>query len=399
MKKNRLTSACNITTGKLDSNAATENGIYPYFTCAPSPLRINNYAFDEDAILLAGNNASGNFHCQRYKGKFNAYQRTYVLTAKNGFDIDYIYYSLLLNLQSFRKVAQGSQTKFLTLDILDNFELIDISFEEQTRLAQKLKNIDLKITNNTDICVDLESMAKLLYDYWFVQFDFPDENGKPYKSSGGKMVWNEEFKREIPEGWEVGCFKDILTVLECGDRPTGGAEITGIPSVGAENIIGIGKYNFSSEKFVSEDYFYNMKSGVVHSWDVLMYKDGAGIGQVSMFGDGFPYENCAINSHVFILRSENNFYQDYLYITLTQEYVKKIIVALAMKAAQPGLNQPAVKSIPLIIPKNNTIEAFNKKVDVLFHKIFLCANENKQLTELRDFLLPMLMNGQVKIKE
>ena len=98
MSKINLTKICNITTGKLDSNAAEENGKYPYFTCAPEPLAINTYAFDDDVILLAGNNASGNFHCQRYKGKFNAYQRTYIITAKDGYDIDYIYYNLKINL-------------------------------------------------------------------------------------------------------------------------------------------------------------------------------------------------------------------------------------------------------------------------------------------------------------
>jgi type I restriction enzyme S subunit len=90
----RLTDMCNITTGKLDSNAFEIDGKYPFFTCAPSPLRINSYAFEDDVILLAGNNASGNFHCQRYSGKFNAYQRTYVITEKEGYDLDYIFYNL-----------------------------------------------------------------------------------------------------------------------------------------------------------------------------------------------------------------------------------------------------------------------------------------------------------------
>lgn len=98
MRYVKLTDICNITTGKLDSNAAEKNGKYPYFTCAPEPLKINTYAFDDDVILLAGNNASGNFHCQRFNGKFNAYQRTYIITAKSGYDIDYIFYNLMINL-------------------------------------------------------------------------------------------------------------------------------------------------------------------------------------------------------------------------------------------------------------------------------------------------------------
>ena len=267
----------------------------------------------------------------------------------------------------------------------------------QNSVAKILDDIANKRDINNSICAELEETAKLLYDYWFVQFDFPDENGKPYKSSGGKMVWNDELKREIPAWWQAGTLGDVLSTLECGDRPSGGAEQSGIPSIGAENIVGIGRYNYSSEKYVSKEYFQKMKTGVVKSWDVLMYKDGAGVGQTSMFGDGFPYEECAINSHVFILRSDNNLYQDYLYLTLCQEHVMKIIVSLSMKAAQPGLNQPAVKSIPVVVPPNVILTSFNNIVDTIFHKIFACANENQQLASLSDFLLPMLMNGQVKV--
>ncbi|ECJ9694243.1 restriction endonuclease subunit S, partial [Salmonella enterica] len=102
--------ACNIRTGKLDANRAVKDGDYPFFTCAEFPEKIDHYAFDGDVVLIAGNNARGNFHVSRYQGKFNAYQRTYVLTAKPGYDIDYIYYALKLELQRLREKAQGSQT-------------------------------------------------------------------------------------------------------------------------------------------------------------------------------------------------------------------------------------------------------------------------------------------------
>ena len=119
-----------------------------------------------------------------------------------------------------------------------------------------------------------------------------------------------------------------------------------------------------------------------------------------MAKNNFPHEKCAINSHVFIVRSKyNNLYQNYIYLTLEKNYIKKILVNLAMKAAQPGLNQPNIESIPIIIPTKNIIKEFNKSIDVIFDKIFLNANENKELTSLRDFLLPLLMNGQVGFKE
>ena len=151
MDKVKLTTACTIITGKLDANAAEDNGRYPYFTCAPDPLTINSYEYDGDVIILAGNNASGNFHCQRFKGKFNAYQRTYILTANDGYDIDYIYYCLLINLTRFKVIAQGSQTKFLTMGILDKFLIEKLSLEEQKKKAKLLKAIDKKILSNIKI--------------------------------------------------------------------------------------------------------------------------------------------------------------------------------------------------------------------------------------------------------
>ena len=151
MSKKLLCEVANIITGKLDANAAETTGKYPFFTCGEKPSSISYYAYDLDAIILAGNNAQGNFHIQRYNGKFNAYQRTYIITAKDGYDIDYIKYSIEISLQHLKKLAQGSQTKFLTIEILNNFEVDDISEKEQTRRILLLKEIDRKINVNEGV--------------------------------------------------------------------------------------------------------------------------------------------------------------------------------------------------------------------------------------------------------
>lgn len=320
-------------------------------------------------------------------------------------DNDYFLYYFNTYISKVITGGTGDSTipNFPPMQYVKNIDIELPELEVQKKISSVLKNIDKKIENNNKINTELESMAKIIYDYWFLQFEFPNEEGKPYKSNGGKMVWNEELKRKIPEGWEVGCFKDIISELECGNRPKGGiidSINNGIPSICAENIISIGKYDFSSEKYIPQEYFNSLKKGIVKSNDVLIYKDGAGIGHVSMAKNNFPHEKCAINSHVFIVRSKyNNLYQNYIYLTLEKNYIKKILVNLAMKAAQPGLNQPNIESIPIIIPTKNIIKEFNKSIDVIFDKIFLNANENKELTSLRDFLLPLLMNGQVGFKE
>ena len=316
---------------------------------------------------------------------------------------DYILaYNIYLNESYIMKLLTGSSGQAE----LDKVRLYNINIaipKNKKTFKDFLVLIQNKIENNNKINEELEAMAKTIYDYWFLQFEFPNEEGKPYKSSGGKMVWNEELKKEIPEGWEFGSLKNILSELECGNRPKGGCNDSikyGVPSIGAENIISIGKYDFSSEKYISKDYYLSLKKGIVKSNDVLLYKDGAGVGKSSMAKNNFPYEECAVNSHVFILRTkENNLYQNYLYLTLQKEYIKKILIDLSMKAAQPGLNQPSVESVPILIPSTDIIVKFNNIIDILFNKIFSNSNENKELTSLRDFLLPLLMNGQVGFKE
>lgn len=135
------------------------------------------------------------------------------MTAKKNFDLNYVYYSLKLELKRLREKSQGSQTKFLTMPILKDIQLRNIEYQEQLNISSILLSIDKKIELNNQINSELESMAKTLYDYWFVQFDFPDENRKPYKSSGGKMVYNSVLKREIPEGWSNGSLDNIGQIV------------------------------------------------------------------------------------------------------------------------------------------------------------------------------------------
>lgn len=153
MKICKLSEIAKFKTGKLNSNAAEMNGRYPFFTCAPEPLKIDTYAFDTKAIILAGNNAEGNFHIQYFEGKFNAYQRTYIIeTIDNSIvDIRYLYYALKMCLQHFKLISQGTATKFLTAKILSAFELPIPTIEEQQKIAFLLSGLDEKVKTNERI--------------------------------------------------------------------------------------------------------------------------------------------------------------------------------------------------------------------------------------------------------
>lgn len=148
-----LAEVVNIKTGKLNSNAAVAGGAYPFFTCAPEPLAIDKYKYDQAAILLAGNNAEGNFHINFYEGKFEAYQRTYIIDSKDSkkYDLKYLYYALKECLTEFKLMSQGTSTKFLTMAILNSFKLNIPSIDNQKKIAEVLFLLDKKIENNNRI--------------------------------------------------------------------------------------------------------------------------------------------------------------------------------------------------------------------------------------------------------
>lgn len=380
MKTKSLTQVCNITTGKLDANAGIPNGKYPFFTCAPDPLRIDTFAFDDDVVLLAGNNAQGNFHIQRFKGKFNAYQRTYVITARDGYDIDYVKYSLELSLQHLKRIAQGSQTKFLTMQILDSFRVVDIPYDAQRHLIGSIREVDSKISLNTCICAELETMAKTLYDYWFTQFDFPDENGKPYRSSGGDMVWDDQLNREIPKGWEVTSIGSVTQNYDSKRIPLSQNErdtMKGdVPYYGATGVMDY------VNRHIFEGHF------------VLIAEDGS-----VMDAKGNPivqmiWGKTWVNNHAHVLKGCNGYSNELLYLLLQHVPVVKIMTgSIQKKINQDNLNNYRIPQIP-----NSISHAFYDIVKPMFEKVRTLRLENGELTKLRDWLLPMLMNGQAIVE-
>lgn len=367
---------CNITTGKLDSNAFDENGSFPFFTCAENPIKIDNYAFDDDVVLVAGNNANGNFHVNRYKGKFNAYQRTYILTSKSTHSTDFIYYTLKLALKLLKDKSQGSQTKFLTIGILKNIKLPEI--KNYNLIAKVLSDLDAKIELNHKINAELEAMAKTLYDYWFVQFDFPDANGKPYKSSGGKMVWNEALKREIPEGWENTSIGEITDIFDSMRVPLSKQErekMKGeIPYYGATGIM-----DYVNNYIFDGDY-------------ILLAEDGS-----VMDEKGFPivqyiWGKTWVNNHAHVIKSKSDVLE-YLFQLLKTIPVVNILTG----SIQLKINQDNLKNYRIIKPNDEIVIKYNILTSKYRKKIINNVEENQHLASLRDWLLPMLMNGQVTV--
>jgi type I restriction enzyme S subunit len=159
----------------------------------------------------------------------------------------------------------------------------------------------------------------------------------------------------------------------------------------------LGQYDYSKERFVSREFFGAMSHGHVKNRDVLLYKDGAHIGKKSMFGDGFPHEECCINEHVFILRTNDRCTQAYLFFWLDQPDMTQAIRNLNANAAQPGLNQPGVKGLPVLVPPKPLLEEFDKHANPILSEIFNLAKKNSLLRRTRDLLLPKLISGEVPL--
>ena len=253
----------------------------------------------------------------------------------------------------------------------------------QKAVATILFNIRKKLETNNQINQELEAMAKTLYDYWFVQFDYPDQNGKPYKSSGGKMVYNQDLKREIPEGWGVENLFDVAEVQYGYPFSTDYFNSTGegVPVIRIRDILGNDITNYSTEE-VEDKYRINVG-------DVLIGMDG------NFHMNYWIKENCYLNQRVVKVNSDKlpNMvlkYQIEPFIKLREKSVSRTTVG--------HLSDKDLKAINVILPKDKCLSSIFEKFESILENIIINQQQNQELTQLRDWLLPMLMNGQVKVE-
>lgn len=366
-------------TGKLNSNAAISNGEYPFFTCSPETLRINNYAFDQEAILLAGNNADGNFSIKYYKGKFNAYQRTYVITPIRGkVDIKFLYYALSLCLKQFKNMSQGTSTKFLTVTILNSFSVQLPSISDQHRIASILSSLDRKIELNNKINADLEEMAQTIFKNWFVDFE-PFKNGKFVDSELGK----------IPEGWKVGRLTEIASYMN-------GLAMQKFPPENNEDSLPVLKIKELGQGFCGTDSdrcSCNIKDECkIHNGDVIFSWSGTLLVDVWCGGD------CGLNQHLFKVTSKD--YPKWFYYYWTKHHLQEFIHIAKDKAVTMGhIKRGHLEEAMVAIPDNDSMEKAHELFEPILSKMISLRLESSRLSLLRDTLLPRLMSGELEVPE
>ena len=276
------------------------------------------------------------------------------------------------------------------MPILNDIGIIKLDYSAQQKIAAVLSALDAKIELNQRINAELESMAKTLYDYWFVQFDFPNAEGKPYKFSGGKMVWNEKLSKEIPEGWQVKPLGKALKTNLGGTPSTKNAEYWDNATIPWLNSGEIADFPvISSSTFIT-------KQGVDNSATTILPKGSVVISLVRYIRPSIiAIDACANQSVVGICESEE-FKNTFIFPFLVNEVPR--LMKLRTGAQQPHINKETIDATLLCIPPANILNHYYKIGQPILQEIISRAFESQTLTELRDWLLPMLMNGQVKVK-
>lgn len=267
------------------------------------------------------------------------------------------------------------------------------TYEDQRRIVSILSSLDRKIELNNKINADLEEMAQAIFKNWFVDFE-------PFKD--GKFVDSE--LGMIPEGWKVSQIADIPHILENGKRPKGGAVEKGIPSVGAEHVKGMCTYDYSKTKYINCEFAAKLKTGKINGYELMIYKDGGKPGyfipNFSIFGEGYPFENCYLNEHVFKIDFDGNKeFNIFCYFFFKTEQIMSYFNAQGAKAAIPGINKKDVENIYIFSPDNESVIKFGEFAYPLFKQMLKNAIENRTLSLLRDTLLPRLMSGEIEIPE
>ena len=313
------------------------------------------------------------------------------LRMKNG-NQSYLFYLLKHNVKTL--INRESGTVFGSVNYKDIASLVvdyEENEEEQQRIGQFLWDIDQKIETNKAINNNLEQQAKEYFKSLFI--DFAAYNGEFVDSPIGL----------IPATMEIDQISNIPHTLETGKRPKGGAVENGVPSIGAENVKQLGVVDFSAAKFIPEEFALSMKRGRIYGYEVLLYKDGGKPGtfipHFSMFGEGFPYEICFINEHVFKLDFGHRGYNEFCYLYLQTDYPFHWLANNGGKAAVPGINQQDVNDIWIPTIHNESVKEFCEWVQPIFTTILSNCSENVKLATIRDSLLSRLLSGEIDVSE
>jgi type I restriction enzyme S subunit len=361
-------------TGKLDSNAAVPNGAYPFFTCSQETLRTGSYSFDTECVLLAGNNANGIFPLKYFRGKFDAYQRTYVVTPRDPDRLmtRFLYYALRPKLSEFRSVSTGAATKFLTLTILNQTEIQVPPLRVQRRIVGILSAYDDLIEHNLRRIKILDEMTRAFYREWFVEFRFPG-NVEGFVGADG-----------APSGWRQDTLKDIA-VLVMGQSPKSefyNSEGRGLPF--HQGVSNFGDY------FPTDRTYCTVDDRLAEEDDIL-FSVRAPVGRINIaqrrmvIGRGLSAIRSLTGHQVFLLEQLRDLFKE----------EDSIGGGTIFKA----VSKQDMENIKIMTPTETLREQFEAVARPAWKQMRVLTNIVTNLRSQRDLLLSRLISGQIEFGE
>jgi type I restriction enzyme S subunit len=379
-RKVRLGEVAEFKTGKLNSNAAKPSGEYPFFTCSQETFRTDTYSFDTECVLLGGNNASGIYPLKYFSGKFDAYQRTYVIESLDNKRLlnRYLYYTLRPKLDLLKSISTGAATKFLTLTILNALTIELPSLKEQHKIASVLSAYDDLIENNNRRIKILEEMAQAIYKEWFVNFRFPGhEKVRMVKSELGM----------IPEGWEVKRLGEIVSNIN--EATNAGDHLYRLPYVPIDCIprkqLGLTEFKRGNEAqsslvlFKKNDILFGAMRSYFHKVIIAPF-------------DGVTRKTC------FVLRPIQTTDFAFAVLTLFQDSTVGFASQHSRGSTIPyAVWEQVFENMPIIKPHQKVRTIFNELVESLLIKISTTLLSNLNLRKTRDLLLPKLISGEIDL--
>jgi type I restriction enzyme S subunit len=299
--------------------------------------------------------------------------------------------------KSIQNSASGSIQDNINIDYLTSLKFRIPAKKYQDLVVNVLSSLDKKIEVNNQINSKLEAISKMIYDYWFVQFDFPDDSGNPYKASGGQLVWNESIKKHIPADWSLCLLDDVVSSTGTGLNPRdnfvlgeGDNYYVTIKNIEQGRVILDDKCDRISEK----------------SLEIINRRSDLKVGDIlftSIEPVGVTYliqekpKNWNINESVFTIRPNyEKVTSEFLYMFLSGDYIKSYTHNVSAGSIHKGIRHSTLKACKFILPKMDTILSFTDKVRPMLKQMDIIQKENQKLVQVRDWLLPLLMNGQVK---
>lgn len=355
MEYRKLKTLAKYPTGKLNSSAAVEDGEYPFFTCAHDIYRIDQYSYDGEYVLLGGNNASGDFPIFYYNGKFDAYQRTYLIQPlSDDTDTKYLFYSIGLKLHQMKANASGTATKFLTQPILNNINIEYRDIDEQKRIADILSAYDNLIENNNKRIHLLEQMAENIYKEWFVRFRFPG-----YEDA--------EFDNGVPKNWEYSKLINFIDVRYGKDHKN--IEEGTIPILGSGGIMRYG-----------DRALYNGEA-------VLIPRKGSLNNIMYINGDFWT-----VDTLFYSIPKIKNIAR-YLYFTF--KYFD--MDSLNSGASIPSMTTDIIYHLKMRRPDATVLEMFDEVLKPIYEEMDILGKQNDSIKNQRDMLLPRLMSGKLEV--